>query len=155
MMRFSKRPEKLVWLMNMAWLCSVRATCDLGRAGCVITDHNGVVLSTGYNGLATHGAKDFCGGCGGSCRALHAERNAVEHLRDLDSAWYVFITCSPCSDCAEVIAGLPNIKHVYYDHVHHRENKARQGLSILDRHGIGHSSLCVGDPFSEHDIPVT
>lgn len=154
-----KRPNKEEWLMHMAWLCSTRATCFRGRAGCVLTDDDGVILSTGYNGTPAHGTEVHCVDyhCIGPCGAVHAEQNAIDHLADpiISLVAMAYITCSPCSDCASRLADLPNLRLVCYDHKHHREEKANAGLSILLDAGIEVREVTVGDPFPEHPLPIT
>ena len=160
-LEIANRPDKNEWLMYMAWLCSTRATCYRGRAGCVLTDQSGVILSTGYNGSSRHD-EEHCidrhgfedSPCKSGCVAIHAEHNAIKHLHALSMHMVdaAYITCSPCEDCASRLAQLPNLKSVYYDHAHHRQEKADAGLFILYKAGIVALELPVGDPFEEHPL---
>jgi len=153
------RPSKDEWLMLMAWLCSTRATCHKGRAGCVLTTNDGVILSTGYNGPPGHGTAAHCSDvpCSGECVAHHAERNAIDHLDEASrqAVSTAYITCSPCSDCASRLILLPGLRRVCYDHKHHRTEKANAGLSILANAGVSVEEVAVGDPFPEHPLPIT
>lgn len=159
MLSIDRRPSKNDWLMSMAWLCSTRATCYRGRAGCVITNSYGIIISTGYNGPSSHGGPHCIDiHCQSGCSAVHAEKNAILHMSQENRmmARCAYVTCSPCEDCANAfVTMLPELSRVYYAHVHHRQEKAQKGLSILDNAGIDSVLLPMEDPFGEHPLPAT
>ena len=96
---------------------SKRATCDRGKAGCVIVKDKRII-STGYNG-APRGLKHCLEvGClreqmgipSGErqelCRGAHAEQNAIIQAASsgvsMDGAT-MYCTTAPCSTCAKMI----------------------------------------------------
>ena len=133
---FTPRIEKKNWLMLMAWLSAVRATCKRGRCGAVIADKYGIIIATGYNGTS-HNEQIHCyengSICTDKCHAIHAEENAILHMdaNQKFKAHAVYVTCSPCLACAKLlIHELPNLRHVYYA-TKHRNPEKRQGILYL------------------------
>lgn len=117
------RPEWPVYFMGMAWLASLRSTCDRLHVGAVLVRDNHV-LATGYNGApsgwqscdeAGHELRNIDGR--ESCvRTIHAEENAI-----IQCAIYgintvratLYTTASPCYDCAKRVAqaGIGAVKY--------------------------------------------
>lgn len=101
-------------------LVAARSTCIRRAVGAIITDEDGHVLSTGYNGVP----RDFdhcisvpCIGAGDrpgdntNCMAVHAEQNALLQCSDISSAHTMYCSCVPCFICAKMIANT-NIKRI-------------------------------------------
>lgn len=107
------RPTRDEYFLELLDLVARRSTCARRAVGAIITDTDGHVLSTGYNGvprLARHcidvpcaGATDPSGDTS-RCAAVHAEANALLQCRDLRSAFTLYVSCEPCYQCAKLIA---------------------------------------------------
>src|SRR3954463_16309245 len=73
----SHRPTLTETMMSIASTLSLRSTCMRGHVGCVVTDADGFILSTGYNGAPRGMPHCFEAGClivDGHCvRTAHAE----------------------------------------------------------------------------------
>lgn len=103
--------------MEIARVVSERSTCRRRRVGAVIVSFDNRILSTGYNGTpskAPHCTDTPCPGIGfhsgeglDNCQALHAEQNAIARLRDIDNAYMLVCTTSPCIMCTKLIAATP------------------------------------------------
>lgn len=97
----------------MLCLVASRSTCARRAVGCIITDIDGHILSTGYNGVPRgqeHCIDTPCPGAGDKpgdntkCQAVHAEQNALLQCGDLQRAHDLYVTCTPCFACAKMIA---------------------------------------------------
>ena len=141
------RISKPDWAMSLAVITAQRTTCLRRAVGCVLLDKHWRVLSTGYNGVArgqSHcndsssplwgnnrliehphacpGAKSPSGTDLDSCRAIHAEQNALlqvngDALRDIE---HCFVTTSPCITCTKMLlnTSCQNIWFLY-GYAHH------------------------------------
>jgi dCMP deaminase len=97
----------------MLQLVAARSTCIRRAVGAIITDKEGHVLSTGYNGVPKDfdhcidvpclGASDMPGDTS-SCMAVHAEQNALLQCNDLNRAHTIYCSCVPCFVCAKMLA---------------------------------------------------
>ena len=105
-------------MMAIAELLARRGTCAKKQVGCVITDANGIILSTGYNGQPRGWRHcDVMFPCEAyldanlSCKAIHAETNALLRCPDLDKAHNIYITEAPCEKCRMLIenSGIHNL----------------------------------------------
>ena len=103
------RPDTDEYFLLLALLASTRGTCSRRRVGCVLTDANNHVISTGYNAPAsgrTHCIEIPCAGATmasgtglSECEALHAEENALIQCTRPNDIWTVYSTTSPCIHC--------------------------------------------------------
>lgn len=100
------------YYLQMLDLVSVRSTCGRRAVGAIIVDQKHRVLSTGYNGVPwgrTHCTDEPCAGrydvAGNNtrCEAVHAEVNAILQCKNLDLAWKIYVTCSPCFSCVKML----------------------------------------------------
>lgn len=109
----SSRLSKKEYFLEMLKLVAARSTCIRRAVGAIITDKEGHVLSTGYNGVPRN--FDHCIGhpCSGStdvrgdtskCKAVHAEQNALLQCSNIERANTIYCSCSPCFICAKMIA---------------------------------------------------
>lgn len=122
--------------IQIAELISKRATCGRLSVGAVATIDNRIVAN-GYNGPPPghpHCSDYFCDMTKPCTRALHAERNlldwAIQNNVDLRNTT-LYITHSPCLDCAKLIA-FCGIKEVYYLNSYRLDD----GPKFLENHGI-------------------
>lgn len=125
------RPTLDQWAMQLAQVTAKRATCLRRQVGCVLLDHQGHVLATGYNGVAaglphcnepamadedvalTFGKLDHPHACPGAhaqsgqgldaCQAIHAEQNALLQCRDVREIKTCYVTASPCVTCTKLL----------------------------------------------------
>jgi dCMP deaminase len=141
------RPSWDEYFMNLAKEVAKRATCDRGRAGCVIVKDNRI-LSTGYVGSPSglphcddvgHLMKkviDDEGKITQHCmRTLHAEQNAIVQAAKFGvpidgSTLYVKMT--PCSTCAKMIIAV-GIKRVVCEKHYHAE---RESIDLFNKAGV-------------------
>lgn len=121
------RPDWDSYFFEIARIVSTRATCPRAQIGVVLVDKRHRIVSTGFNGAASgepHCTDVGCWMYADHCvRARHAERNAVEAVREmaikmypdrfgpeedflalLDITPYVFGPRTVCSECASVMA---------------------------------------------------
>lgn len=117
------RPTKDENFMEIAKVIAKRSTCKRRKVGCVITDVNGYILSTGYNGVPKkvhHCEELYCGSIKhesgknlDTCAALHAEQNAIARLRESLEAHTMYSTTEPCVSCLKLILAT-GIKRVVF-----------------------------------------
>lgn len=101
-------------------LVAARSTCIRRAVGAVITDEEGHVLSTGYNGVPSnfdHCTDHPCVGAGdrpgdsSNCMAVHAEQNALLQCSNLSRAHTMYCSCVPCFVCAKMVTNT-SIKRI-------------------------------------------
>lgn len=119
------RPSQAVYYMGMAYYVSARGTCPRRHVGCVLVDHEGGVISTGYNGASK--GKPHCTevGClmhnGGCVRTTHAEANAIGQAakrgRPTDGC-IAYVTTHPCMGCLTLLIAAGCMKVVYGEEYH-------------------------------------
>lgn len=109
--------------MQTAEVFAKRSTCCRRMVGCVLVDIFGVVLSTGYNGVA-RGMKHCNEGhpCIGSdaqsgtrldeCLAIHAEQNALLQCKNIQKIHTCYVTTSPCIHCMKMLMNT-NCQQIY------------------------------------------
>ena len=120
--------------MEMARVVAKRSTCPRLNVGAVVVVENRVV-SIGYNGSLPGDAHCSDEGCilsDGHCiRTIHAEVNALEHVKIAGDQWSLYVTNSPCQSCAEKILRYP-IRYLFFDHPYHPLHP----VEFLMRHGV-------------------
>lgn len=114
--------------MEVARVVAKRATCDRKHVGCVITDNRHRIVSTGYNGSPAglphcddvgHELKPVDGR--DSCvRTLHAESNALDDAGRRAEGGTLYVTVTPCYDCAKRIIQHRIQRVVYGEHYQSR-----------------------------------
>ena len=121
--------------MNVAFAISERTRCDKASVGAVIVGPNQRIVSTGYNGPPANYIEEektcssFClrninnetSNDYSSCPSIHAEINAIAYAnrRDMEGGT-IYITASPCMNCAKVIANS-GIKRIIFNQDKDRE----------------------------------
>ena len=103
--------------------------CDRKKVGAIIVK-DGMIIADGYNGTPS-GFDNCCENDNGETHwyVLHAEANAILKLaRSNNSAEgaTLYITLSPCRDCAKLIHQSGIVRVVYC-----KEYKDRSGLDFL------------------------
>lgn len=137
------RPPRQTWhshFMHMAHLVAGQSTCARRAVGCVVVDARNRVLATGFNGVPP--GVDHCYDnnpgvdvkvCDGalapsgtkldSCKANHAESNALIQCSRPDDAVACYLTCSPCMSCIKMLM-CTGIAHLYFGEEYpHQEAK--------------------------------
>jgi dCMP deaminase len=101
-------------MLAIAAVLASRSTCARRAVGCVLTDQRGLILATGYNGVARgqlHCLSGvLCESAGApsgtnldGCAAVHAEQNAVLMLANADAVRTCYTTASPCTSCVKLL----------------------------------------------------
>lgn len=121
------RPGKDEYFLNMTRLVASRSTCLRRAVGCVLINHRGHVLATGYNGVpagaphcnqpddtltpapglsyphACAGAEEASGVGLDGCDAIHAEQNALLQCGDVFEIETAYVTTAPCVTCTKLL----------------------------------------------------
>lgn len=129
MTEYATRGDRPGWdsyLMRMAKIASLRASCPRLSVGAVIADERHRVISTGYNGAPRGRENCLDAGCNmrwspitgrDHCfRSEHAEMNALmtANERNIDvTGCTVYSTHRPCRECELVLRGH-GIAKVWY-----------------------------------------
>lgn len=128
------RPTVSEYMLRLALVAATRTTCVRRGVGCVLADAQNNVLAVNYNGVAP--GQEHCNEnhqCAGhdlppgqdSCKAVHAEINALvrcERVRQIDTA---YVTLSPCLPCTKALLATPCQTIVFIEeHVRSAEAKA-------------------------------
>ena len=120
-----------IW-MSLANCMAQRSTCLRAKIGAVVTDVNmSKAFCLGYNGDEA-GGKNQCDSLEpGKCNCTHAEINALsKNDSDISNA-ILFVSQSPCYNCARVLVSR-RIKRVIYD----RAYRDDAGVKLLRARGI-------------------
>jgi len=138
-----------IWI-EFAKTISKRSADPNFKVGCcIVTQDNTQVLAIGYNGDHKGGSnkrESLTPGCSGF---IHAEINALIKL-DYNNPKQktMYITLSPCKDCAKAIINGGIDKIVYLD-----TYRDISGLKLLKSHGVevvkynGDINVLQSDPF--------
>ena len=121
--------------MNTALNVAKLSYCERRKVGAVIVDKDkNNILSFGYNGTPS-GEDNVCEIDNlTKPEVIHAEVNAIAKVAKSNNSTEgctMYITLSPCVDCAKVII-QSGIKTVYYL----EEYKSKKGLELLEKTGI-------------------
>lgn len=114
----SIRPHWDLYFSRLAYVAATRATCDRKHVGAIIVSPDHRQVSTGYNGAPM--GMPSCDEVGhemveGHCvRTLHAESNALDFAGRLAMGCTLYVTVTPCYDCAKRIVNA-QINRVVYD----------------------------------------
>ncbi len=115
-------------MMQIAQLIAQRSTCNRLQVGTVITNNDMTTINAiGYNGGA-RGLKNECESDEpGKCGHIHSEENALIKADYNIKNKKIFITCSPCKQCAKKIVNA-KISQVYFAELY-RDPEPMQILS--------------------------
>lgn len=120
--------------LDMAAIWAKNSYCKRRQVGALIVKDR-MIISDGYNGTPS-GFENICEDESGATKpyVLHAEANAISKVaksgNSSDGAT-LFVTASPCMECAKLIiqAGIRRV--VYRD-----EYRLTDGIDLLRRAGI-------------------
>jgi len=120
--------------MQIAEVVSKRSTAINKKVGAILVKDNSIV-SYGYNGTPS-GFSNVCEDETGKTKpeVLHAESNAITKVAQStlsSSGASLYVTLSPCIDCAKLII-QSGIKEVYFKEHYKRVD----GLELLEKVGI-------------------
>ena len=143
-----ERPDWPIYFMDIAGRVATRSTCPRRSVGAVIV-MNKRILATGYNGAPA--GMDHCIDVGclmveGHCvRTLHAEQNAIIQAAQFGVSTQgaeIYITSSPCLNCAKAIINA-GIRKVWYWDGYPDE----LAIQFLEAAGVDLERLDMGGPF--------
>ncbi|MBU0777712.1 dCMP deaminase family protein [Patescibacteria group bacterium] len=121
-MKVNKRISHDEYFMCIAKVVCLRSTCLRHNIGCVIVKDN-VIISTGYNGAVKSSEHCIDIGCirnemnipSGTrietCRAVHAEQNALLQAGSNAQDSILYVNATPCITCCKLMvnAGIKKI----------------------------------------------
>ncbi|MBO5005537.1 MAG: dCMP deaminase family protein [Clostridia bacterium] len=125
--------------MNMAIVLSGLSYANRSKVGCIIVSKENQIISQGFNGMPT-GMDNNCefidenGNITTKREVLHAETNAIAKCakwRTSSENATIYVTLSPCFDCAKLII-QSEIKRVVY----HDEYRDLSGIKLLIKAGV-------------------
>lgn len=117
------RPSRDAINLALCKIIAQRSTCIRRKVACILTDKQGHILSTGYNGIPAgmkHCSSEDCprlrdrtGESLQSCFAVHAEANALLQCKDIEKIYACYVLASPCQYCICMLLNTPCQKIVY------------------------------------------
>jgi dCMP deaminase len=120
--------------LDMARIWAQNSYCQRRQVGALVVK-NGMIISDGYNGTPS-GFENICEDDNGITKpyVLHAEANAISKVAksgNSSEGATLYVTASPCVECAKLIiqAGIRRV--VYRD-----EYRITDGIDLLRRAGI-------------------
>lgn len=123
--------------MKHAEVEALRSTCYRRSVGAILVADNRII-SSGYNGPASgepHCTGKNCPSSAGCHRAVHAEVNAFERLSSWDrrrtSGKALYVTESPCPDCAAIII-KEKVEKIFYLN----QYRLVEGIDLLVAAGV-------------------
>lgn len=118
----------------MARIWGENSYCKRRRVGALIVKEK-MIISDGYNGTPS-GFENVCEDESGRTKpyVLHAEANAITKVarsNNSSDGATLYVTCSPCIECAKLII-QSGIKRVVFSELYHNSD----GIDLLSRNGI-------------------
>ena len=134
MMRSEKQQMFDKRYLQMARVWAQNSYCQRRQVGALVVK-DGMIISDGYNGTPS-GFENVCEDENGVTKpyVLHAEANAITKLArssNNSSGATIYITASPCIECAKLIIQA-GIKRVVYG----EKYRLTDGIELLERAGI-------------------
>ncbi len=120
--------------IEMAHVWAKNSYCDRRQVGALIVKDR-MIISDGYNGTPS-GFENICEDDEGNTKpyVLHAEANAITKVAKSNNSSEgatLYITDSPCVECAKLIIQAGIIRVVY-----DKKYRITDGLDLLERAGI-------------------
>lgn len=135
--------------MDIAEVTARRSSCLRNNVGAVIVNKENNIVSIGYNGPAAGMPDCERESCKMGCRiAIHAEDNAIRRMPKSLEPHSIFVTVSPCINCAKIIKSTGNINKVYYRY----EYRDRSGIIYLLSQGIQVYRILTGGIINEETL---
>lgn len=118
----------------MARIWGENSYCKRRRVGALIVKEK-MIISDGYNGTPS-GFENVCEDENGRTKpyVLHAEANAITKVarsNNSSDGATLYVTCSPCIECAKLII-QSGIRRVVFSELYHNSD----GIDLLSRNGI-------------------
>ena len=132
--RTEKQQQFDLRYIQMARVWAKNSYCKRRQVGALLVkDH--MIISDGYNGTPS-GFENDCEDENGQSKAyvLHAEANAITKVAKSNNSSdgaTLYITDSPCIDCAKLIIQAGIIRVIYGD-----EYRITDGIKLLEKAGI-------------------
>lgn len=120
--------------LEMARIWSQNSYCERRKVGALMVKDR-MIISDGYNGTP-RGFENVCENEDGHTKSyvLHAEANAITKVarsNNSSEGATIYITASPCIECAKLIIQSGIVRVVYSD-----DYRLQEGIELLQRAGI-------------------
>ena len=120
--------------LEMARIWSQNSYCERRKVGAWMVKDR-MIISDGYNGTP-RGFENVCEDEEGHTKSyvLHAEANAITKVarsNNSSEGATIYITASPCIECAKLIIQSGIVRVVYSD-----DYRLQEGIELLKRAGI-------------------
>lgn len=120
--------------IRMARIWGENSYCKRRQVGALIVKEK-MIISDGFNGTPA-GFENICEDETGRTKpyVLHAEANAITKVarsNNSSEGATLYVTCSPCIECAKLIIQA-GIKRVVFSELYHNTD----GVDLLERNGI-------------------
>lgn len=120
--------------LRMTRIWAENSYCERRKVGAIIVKNNSII-SDGYNGTPS-GFENICEDQDGLTLpyVLHAEANAITKVArstNNSEGSTIYITASPCIECAKLIIQAGIKKVIYCE-----EYRTRDGLELLEKAGV-------------------
>ncbi|HPJ82365.1 MAG: dCMP deaminase family protein [Bacteroidales bacterium] len=120
--------------LEMARIWSQNSYCVRRKVGALMVKDR-MIISDGYNGTP-RGFENVCEDEDGHTKSyvLHAEANAITKVarsNNSSEGATIYITASPCIECAKLIIQSGIVRVVYSD-----DYRLQEGIELLKRAGI-------------------
>jgi dCMP deaminase len=142
------------YFVTLAFVASLRSVDEFRKVGAICASRDNRILSCGYNGLAAgfeapEGLYEDRekGRRNRFLLTQHAEINALSLCRP-GEVHTLATTCSPCSNCATIIAGF-KVKRVLMIEEYHIEQSYKE---VFDFYKIEFKVIVPPDIFKDHSV---
>jgi len=120
--------------LEMARIWSQNSYCERRKVGALMVKDR-MIISDGYNGTP-RGFENVCEDEEGHTKSyvVHAEANAITKVarsNNSSEGATIYITASPCIECAKLIIQSGIVRVVYSD-----DYRLQEGIELLKRAGI-------------------
>lgn len=132
------RPDWDAYYLFMAYAASLRGSCTRRQVGALIVSQDHSLISTGFNGKGAGLVNCLDAPCEGAfgasgqnldqCEAIHAEVNALLRFPDKTKVHSVYVTCSPCTHCVDILLGTNACRIIFPEEYAHNEEARRRWL---------------------------
>lgn len=120
--------------LRMAQIWAENSYCERRKVGAILVKDK-MIISDGYNGTPA-GFENICEDEDGSTKpyVLHAEANAITKVarsNNSSDGSTLYVTASPCVECAKLII-QSGIRRVVFNDLY----RLRDGIDLLSRAGV-------------------